>query len=141
MFLRWGPDYQQWHDAHWSPDAHPCVTVNTGSTLQRFLNEPNRWAIAPMSIVHQMSHDTRLTHYRLTAPPPPRICYEITNRHHTMAQQRAIDLFNEELRDFISESFDGAHIIRIGEALHQQGFVLALNEAGRQCANPQSRHI
>ncbi|MBQ4434858.1 MAG: LysR family transcriptional regulator [Clostridia bacterium] len=106
VFLRWGPDYQQWHDAHWSPAEHPCVSVNTGSTLQRFLNQPNRWAVAPMSIIHQMSHDTRFTHYRLTTPPPPRICYEITNRHHTMTQQRAIDLFTKELSDFIDQNPD-----------------------------------
>lgn len=106
VFLRWGQDYQQWHDRHWSPDEYPCITVNTGSTLQRFLNTPRRWAIAPMSIIHQISHNTSLTHYRLKTPPPPRICYEITNRHYTMAQQRSIDLFNEELADFIEQSPD-----------------------------------
>ena len=92
IFLRWGPDYQQWHDRHWSPESYAAITVNTGSTLQRFLNEPERWAVAPMSIIHQISHNSDLTHYRLQTPPPPRICYEIRNRYPTMGQQQAIDV-------------------------------------------------
>ena len=59
IFLRWGPDYQQWHDRHWSPESYAAITVNTGSTLQRFLNEPERWAIAPMSIISEIVEITQ----------------------------------------------------------------------------------
>ena len=106
IFLRWGPDYQQWHDRHWSPESYAAVTVNTGSTLQRFLNTPERWAIAPMSIIHQISHNSDLTHYRLLTPPPPRICYEIRNRYPTLGQQQAIDVFHQELEGYIVQNPD-----------------------------------
>lgn len=106
VFLRWGPDYQQWHDRHWSPEHYSAITVNTGSTLQRYLDEPERWAIAPMSIIHQISHNTNLTYYRLQTPPPPRICYEIRNRYPTLGQQKAIDLFHEELEEYIDSNPD-----------------------------------
>jgi hypothetical protein len=33
-------------------EHYSAITVNTGSTLQRFLDEPERWAVAPMSIIH-----------------------------------------------------------------------------------------
>ena len=106
VFLRWGPDYQQWHDRHWSPDRYAAITVNTGSTLQRFLDEPERWAVAPMSIIHQMSHKSDLTYYKLKTPPPPRICYEIRNRYPTLGQQKAIDLFHAELEEYIDRNPD-----------------------------------
>ena len=106
IYLRWGSDYQQWHDQHWTPEDFPAITVNTGSTLQQFLDEPERWAIAPMSIIHQISHNTNLTHYRLQTPPPPRICYEIRNRYPTMGQQQAIDVFHEELEEYIASNSD-----------------------------------
>ncbi|MBQ9686635.1 MAG: LysR family transcriptional regulator [Oscillospiraceae bacterium] len=106
VFLRWGQDYQQWHDRHWSPELYPAITVNTGSTLQRFLDAPERWAIAPMSIIHQLSHNSGLTYYRLQTPPPPRICYEIRNRYPTLGQQKAIDLFHQELEAYIDSNSD-----------------------------------
>ena len=106
VFLRWGQDYQQWHDRYWSPDRQATVTVNTGSTLQQFLNRPERWAIAPMSIIHQMSHKSDLTYYKLKTPPPPRICYEIRNRYPTLGQQKAIDVFHQELEEYIDRNPD-----------------------------------
>lgn len=106
IYLLWGADYQQWHERQWSPDRYPAITVNTGSTLQRFLGEKERWAIAPMSIIHQMSHNSDFTFYHLKTPPPPRICYEIRNRFPTQGQQRAIDVFHEELEEYISHSPD-----------------------------------
>ena len=106
VFLRWGQDYQQWHDRFWSPDRQPAVTVNTGSTLQQFLNKPERWAIAPMSIIHQLSHKSDLTYYKLKTPPPPRICYEIRDRNPTLGQQKAIDIFHGELEEYIDSNPD-----------------------------------
>ena len=106
VFLRWGQDYQQWHDRFWSPDRQPTVTVNTGSTLQQFLNKPERWAIAPMSIIHQLSHKSDLTYYKLKTPPPPRICYEIRDRNPTLGQQKAIDIFHRELEEYIDSNPD-----------------------------------
>ncbi len=106
VFLRWGPDYQQWHDRNWSPDRYSAITVNTGSTLLRFMNEKERWAIAPISIIHQIEQSSGLTYYKLKTPPPPRICYELRNRFPTQGQQTAIDIFNEELKDYIANSKD-----------------------------------
>ena len=106
IFLSWGPDYQQWHDRHWSPESYAAITVNTGSTLQRFLKEPGRWAVAPMSVIHQISHNSDLTYYNLQTPPPPRICYEIRTRHVTMGQQKSIDIFHQELEEYIVSNPD-----------------------------------
>lgn len=88
------------------PERHPAVTVSTGSTLQRFRNAPNRWAVVPMSVIHQMNHKSELTHYNLNTPPPPRICHEIKNRYPTEGQQQAIDVFHRELERFIAENPD-----------------------------------
>lgn len=106
VYLKWGQDYQQWHERHWSPEKYAAITVNTGSTLYRYLDEPERWAIAPMSVIHQMSYNSELTYYKLKTPPPPRMCYEITNRYPTIGQQRALDIFHEELEEFIIENSD-----------------------------------
>ncbi len=101
VFLRWGQDHQSWHDSHWRRDHHPLVTVNTGSTLQRFLNYPGRWAIAPRSVIHEISNGTDLVWYTLNDPPPPRICYELVSRYTSENKRKVIDLFRAELEKYI----------------------------------------
>ena len=80
------------------------ITVNTGSTLQRFLNRPGRWAIAPMSVIRQMQHNSDIVYYRLREAPPPRICYELMNCYPTMGQTVAIETFNSALERFIEQN-------------------------------------
>lgn len=104
VFLRWGQDFQQWHDRHWSPDRYSLITVNTGSMLQHYLKESGRWGIAPMSVVQALGESSGLVHYRLAEAPPPRICYQLTHRHPKAARKHAMTVFEEELQKFISES-------------------------------------
>ncbi len=106
VFLRWGQDYQSWHDRHWSPENYSAVTVNTGSTLQRFLDRPGRWAIAPMSIIHQMKYNQAFVHYTLHEPPQPRMCYELVNRYLSARQRSSINFFREELEKFVRSNED-----------------------------------
>ena len=106
IYLRWGLDYQEWHNLHWSPDRYSLLTVNTGSLLQHYLTKPGRWAVAPMSVVHAISHNTDLTYYTLQEPPTPRICYMLTNRYPNARRRQSIEIFEHELLAFISESKD-----------------------------------
>ncbi len=106
VHLRWGQDYQRWHDRHWSPEHYSAITVNTGSTLQRFLDEPGRWAVAPMSVIHEMSHDSNIVYYALKEPPPPRICWMLTNRYQNARRRETMELFEAEMFSFIEKSMD-----------------------------------
>lgn len=102
IFLNWGADYKQWHDRHWSPDVSPLMQVNTGSMLQRYLNKPGRWGIAPMSVINgAIRSNPELTYYTLKEPPSPRICYEIKNRYTKVSHQTAIETFETEIKEFI----------------------------------------
>ena len=106
VFLPWGQDYLQWHDSHWSPEHYAAISVNTGSTLHRYLDEPGRWAIAPMSVIHEMRHDSNIVFYTLKEPPAPRICYELTNRYQNAYHREVIDIFRAELDAFITQDDD-----------------------------------
>ncbi len=102
IFLNWGLDYQSWHDSHFSPAAHPALTVNTGSMLQRYIRD-DFWGIAPMSVIRgAMRSNPNLTFYKLKTPPPPRICYAIRNRYPNVNHRKAIEEFEQNLELFIS---------------------------------------
>ncbi|MBR3241247.1 MAG: substrate-binding domain-containing protein, partial [Parasporobacterium sp.] len=103
VYLNWGPDYYQWHLQHWPEDKYPLVTVNTGNLLQHFLHEERRWAIAPMSVI-QALEGKDITFYTIKESPPPRICYELTNRYPNFSHVQAIALFEEELQKYIMNS-------------------------------------
>lgn len=104
IYLRWGPDFQQWHDQHWDSHNYYLIRVNTGSMLQHYLQEPNRWAIAPMSVISAFKEKNELTFYKLSTPPPPRICYQLTNRYPKGSRLEAIKIFEQELTSFINEN-------------------------------------
>lgn len=104
VFLRWDQAYQQWHDSFWNPADPPLITVNTGSMLRHYLNEPGRWAIAPMSVVQRISRSGELKWCRLSESPTPRIGYLLLNRYPKTSHQQAIDLFVRELEDFTATS-------------------------------------
>lgn len=105
IFLPWGQDIQFWHDEHWDSDRPHLITVNTGSMLQYYLQTPNRWAIAPLSVVEALCKtNPELTYYQLEDAPPPRICYQLTHRHPKTHQLNVIHTFEEELREFILQT-------------------------------------
>lgn len=105
IMLIWGNDFLQWHHSHWNPDEPPLLTVNTGSMLQRYLTIPDRWAVAPMSVVSDaIRNNSDLVFYTLKTPPPPRICYEVTNRFASEPRRKGIRIIDEELNDFINQN-------------------------------------
>lgn len=104
IYLNWGLDYQSWHDSHFSPAAHPVMTVNTGSMLQRYIGG-NLWGIAPMSVIRgAMRSNPNLTFYKLKSPPPPRICYAIRNRYPNVNHRSMIEELEQKLEAYISDN-------------------------------------
>lgn len=106
VYLRWGYDFAQWHNRHWSEAQHPLITVNTGSNIANYLNKPLRWGIAPMSVVQSIINNEDLTYYRLKDGPPSRICYMITHRYLKPAQQKSLSIFEPVLNEFINTNKD-----------------------------------
>ena len=103
VYLNWGPDYYQWHIQHWTEEKYPLITVNTGNLLQHYLHKKNRWAIAPMSVIQALK-GSDIVYYKMKDAPPPRICYELTNRYPNFSHVEAINLFNEELFKHIKKN-------------------------------------
>lgn len=105
IYLQWGQDYKQWHNYNWSPERYPLITVNTGSMLQRYLNKPGRWAVAPKTVINAaICSNPNLTYYTLNTPPTPRICYEVRNRYSGVVHNAAIETLENELDRFIREN-------------------------------------
>lgn len=103
IFLRWGADYEIWHDSFW-PGRKFKLEVNTGSMLAGYLNEAGSWGVAPMSLVAMLQRHYPVAFYRLATPPPPRICYQITHQYPRASLQEPLDCFSEEVKRFVNRN-------------------------------------
>lgn len=101
VYLRWGYDYELWHDYYWPEEMDYLITVNTGVMLAHYLYVPNRWAIAPISVIAPFNQRYSLAVYQLSDPPPNRICYELTHRQPLPTNSSKITYFQKLLTDFI----------------------------------------
>ena len=72
--------------------------------LQHYLEKPDRWAIAPMSVIQSISPLKNLVWYSIYDGPPPRICYQLTNRYSKASCLASIETFTGELEEFIEKS-------------------------------------
>lgn len=102
-YLRWGPDYELWHNSNWNSSRH-MVTVNTGSTLIHYLDEPGNWAVGPISLIRSMQKNNKIAFYELKESPPPRICYQLTNRYPKPSKLNALNLIGKEIKKFVSSN-------------------------------------
>jgi len=58
-----------------------------------------------MSVVSDaIRNNSDLVFYTLKTPPPPRICYEVTNRFASEPRRKGIRIIDEELDDFINQN-------------------------------------
>lgn len=103
IYLRWGPDYEIWHDSFW-PGRNFKLEVNTGSMLANYLSEPGYWSVAPMSLVAMLQQHYPLAYYPMATPPPPRICYQIMHQYPQISLQKEIDLFTTAVKKFVTQN-------------------------------------
>lgn len=102
VYLKWGPEYQQWHDRHWNPDDKPFITVNTGSMILNYLNKKDAWSIVPLSIIKSIQHLENVICYSIANPPPDHKCYQLIHRYPKASHVKGIDIFLKYLDDYIT---------------------------------------
>ena len=110
IYLRWGADFELWHNRFWSMREQPNVTINTGNMQRHYLIKPENWTIAPMSVIQiLLASSTGFAYHTLEVPPPPRICYQLTLRHPKTANKKAIDLFLKSVEHFVATESSICH--------------------------------
>jgi len=103
IFLRWGPDYQLWHDRFWDPSEPNMITVNTGSMIPHYLKDPKSWSIAPLSLIrYAQQSSSNLVFYSIKAPPPPRVCVQLIHRYPKESHKQTIAFFEERLKEYVN---------------------------------------
>ncbi|MFM1524113.1 MULTISPECIES: LysR family transcriptional regulator [Helcococcus] len=105
IFINWGRDFYQWHFHFFGENTKKLLTVNTGSLLYHYLNEPGNWSIAPMSVIKSFKESGNIVYYKLKNTPPPKICYMVTRKNKNLFDEDKISKFENLMMEFIESNY------------------------------------
>ena len=100
IYLKWNDDFELWHDQFWDRNQ-AFLTVNTGSMLEHYILQSQKWAIAPRSVVDKLTELDDICCYQLSETPPPQVCYRLIHSSQNDKTKKVLDWLGEELEAFI----------------------------------------
>lgn len=108
IYHRWSSEYDLWHKAHWP--VHRCrLRISTGTMAKDYLDDPEAWIVACVSTCLQLSERYHFSVYSLSETPPPRKCWLVESQIQKPSRQKAIQVFKEELTEFIRSNVNLRH--------------------------------
>ncbi len=110
IFVSWEANYQIWHDQWVGKGMRPCIQVDTFELLLQLISDARRWIIAPASVAERIQ-SLRNVHVSAIAnptQPPERITYKIRHKYPNEATQKAVQLFEEKMMEYLRTKNWGA---------------------------------
>ena len=108
MLIVWHDNFQNWHDRHWDWRGSRIVTLNNPVLLVELLKDARQWAIVPLSVALRASGHKRLRIYRLSDPPPDRVCYLLSHREPKQSVQEPLLIFERFLAETLQRNIPWA---------------------------------
>lgn len=81
LYMNWSMGYQSWHDRWWDPLCPSRVCLDTAGLIPLLLQEPQQWAIVPLSVGRQFVQSGKFVMQRLSEPAPERVCYKLIHKY------------------------------------------------------------
>ena len=103
IFVSWEANYQIWHDQWVGKGMRPRVQVDTFELLLHLISDARRWFIAPVSVVERIRdlRDVQVSEIANKTQPPERITYKIRHKYPNESTQKAVQLFEEKMMDYL----------------------------------------
>ena len=101
----WESNYQIWHDQMISKGKRNSLEVDIYQLLSYFLDEPGRWAIAPVSVARslQQKQDIMISEIADKRKPPERITYMIKHKDLSEAHEAGVALIRDQFIECFEE--------------------------------------
>lgn len=94
LYFNWGPSYQMWHDRWWDAYSPSSLQIDAAALIFSLMWNPQQWAIVPRSIAAALGQKDTFVVQRLSDPPPPRVCYQLTPKHADPAKASSLNMLN-----------------------------------------------
>ncbi len=103
IYLKWSSDYEFWHDQIW-PNHQFRLHIGSSQMIANFLNQENRWAVVPASVIKGMQTRSDFKIHTLSVDMPVRTCYEVESRFPRLSRKESMDVFKKDLRNFLKNN-------------------------------------
>jgi len=101
IFQIFNDEYHYWHNSWWTSGI-PKVRVNLAHFTVGFLNDPEDWAILPLSVAQSLLPEDGYISYLLESPPK-RKCFLILHKKLRFDRQDVIHAFQTQLNEYIKD--------------------------------------
>ncbi len=101
IFQIFSDEYHYWHNSWW-PSGIPKGRVNLAHFTVGFLNDPEDWAILPLSVARSLLPQDGYLSYLLESPPKRR-CFLILHKKLRSDRQEIIHEFKAQLNAYIKD--------------------------------------
>lgn len=105
IFFEGEPAFQTWYARWKGTSRYPSICVDTAQLLLPLLNSYETWSIVPLCMAQQLAATGEFTYYRLTDPPPERVCYKIQSQYPKTSALESFQILDACLGSFFIESF------------------------------------
>lgn len=95
IFFEGEPAFHTWYQRWKDKSGYPPLYVDTAQLLIPMLNKDGAWAIVPQCIAQKVAAMGPFAYYRLTDPPPERVCYKIQSKYPKSSAIEGISLLNK----------------------------------------------
>ena len=118
IYIRWSAAFENWHNEIWQPGQFQ-IQVSTSSMVGDYICSTGNWAIVGKSTALRMTERYPLRMICCREELPVRAFYIMENRYPRPSRKSAMDLFKQELQDWIS----GSQILLDGRS-HPAGVII-----------------
>lgn len=101
IFMNWDDNYQIWRGICGGGAYRPHVSVDTVAMLDRLWSRPDNWAIAPESVIAELSRTRRLYVSEIENAPPNRSVYRIKRQSPKLTSRRAVAVFERAVEEYL----------------------------------------
>ena len=97
-------EFSLWHDYRFSASASPLLSVNEIDLIEKAIQKYEAWSIVPDTIADHFLQTSHCRKVPLKNPPPNRVSYVLTSAVATPAAAEQVDVFLEELDNYVIEA-------------------------------------
>ncbi len=101
--LPWNPEFDIWHDFWFEPYSAYKMFLDQMTLLEDFLLWKDTWAVVPLTVAHNLSKFSYISHHTMYEAPPERIIYYLKGRTAPSKNQIILEFMHtikEELQTF-----------------------------------------
>lgn len=99
IYSLWNNSFLEWHSYWFQSRGNPPIEVESTVFLEELLNQPETWAIVPISVAESSTFANKYRICPMIEPPPARTLYTVTKKRHKSLYH---DILLQDILDTLS---------------------------------------